>query len=68
MADRICPYCNLPVTLRPTAEERAKRHGGTAEFYRNLFPSHSDCYVKKRTADTIALMRILRGNPATERR
>lgn len=59
MANRICTYCNKPVVLSPSAEQRAKKCGGTAEFYRSLFPNHPQCSIAAREAGTLELMRRL---------
>lgn len=43
-----CTYCNKPVVLVPSAQERAKRYGGTPQFYTKLFPSHVQCFLDAR--------------------
>lgn len=52
-----CSICGKPVVLVPSAAERAKKNGGTAKEYEALFPMHADCLIKKREAETKALMR-----------
>ena len=58
-----CTICNKPVVLRPSANERAKKFGGTAQDYINLFPTHSDCFIAKRNADTSELIKRLNAQP-----
>lgn len=36
---------------------RAKKHGGKPSDYTKLFTEHAECALKKREADTLALMR-----------
>ena len=57
---RNCGICGKPVTLAPSAKERAEKYGGTPEFYTGLFPNHAQCEVAKRADDTLDLMRKLR--------
>lgn len=52
-----CRLCGLPVVLIPSAKERADKYGGKAADYTRLFPTHSECALKKREADTAALMK-----------
>lgn len=56
-----CTICKKPVVLVPSAQERADKYGGTPESYARLFPTHSDCALAKREADTVALMRRING-------
>ena len=49
--------------MTPSAEERASKYGETVQFYKNLFPDHAECVLKKREEDTSALMRRRRGEP-----
>lgn len=53
---RDCDICGKPVTLSPTAAERAAKSGNPASYYTNLFRTHSDCELKKRADETSALM------------
>lgn len=41
-----CKHCQKPIVLVPSAAERAKKGGGTAEYYRRLFTVCSDCNIK----------------------
>lgn len=43
-----CQYCNKKVILTPSANERAEKYGNTAQYYRDLFPNHSDCHIAAR--------------------
>lgn len=45
-----CTICEKPVTLSPSAAERAKKYGGKASDYTKLFPQHSQCVIDKRNA------------------
>lgn len=54
-----CTICKKPVVLAPSAQERADKYGGTPESYTRLFPTHADCALAKRAADTSALMQRL---------
>lgn len=42
-----CIYCNKPVILNPSAEERAKKYGGKPEDYTKLFKAHYHCQVRQ---------------------
>jgi hypothetical protein len=57
MALKMCSICSKPIVLAPTALERSKKYGGTADFYTNLFQQHNECVIEKRRQDTIDLMR-----------
>lgn len=54
-----CTICHKPIVLVPSAEERARQDaaGRSADFYRRLFTTHSECELKKREEDTLRLMR-----------
>ena len=41
-----CTHCNKPITLVPSATERAKKSGGNPSDYTRLFTAHSECQVK----------------------
>lgn len=51
-----CTICAKPITLVPSATERAAKYGGTPAFYTGLFTEHSDCALKKRADDTSAFL------------
>ena len=51
--------CHEPVILIPSATERAKRSGGKPSDYTSLFTSHPECFVAKRSQESIDLMRRL---------
>jgi hypothetical protein len=53
----ICKYCNKPVILTPSANERARRYGGVPADYTALFPNHSECEVAARSAQAVETMR-----------
>lgn len=45
-----CSYCNKPITLGPSAKERAAKDtsGKTAKDYERLFTQHAECILKIR--------------------
>lgn len=45
-----CTLCGKPITLNPSAEERAAKDpsGKSAAYYRGLFTTHSECVLKIR--------------------
>lgn len=62
---RKCRICGKPVVLSPSAADRAKKYGGTAEDYYAMFPDHAECVIAKRSAESKDLMRRLtKSNPA----
>lgn len=64
---RICTHCQRPVILSPSAEARAKNYGETPEFYKALFPAHSECIVKARTSAAVELMHMISAQAAADR-
>jgi len=60
-----CTLCSKPIVLVPSAHERAAKDvsGNTAAYYTSLFREHSECALRKRQADTTAL--IQRGGKTT---
>lgn len=54
-----CSICGKPVVLVPSATERARTDvtGKTAEYYTSLFPTHADCALAERAAQTNELIR-----------
>jgi hypothetical protein len=53
-----CTICDKPVILSPSAKERAKKYGDhPASYYTKLFPTHTECAIKKRNDETSELMR-----------
>ena len=59
-----CIHCKAPIVLSPSAQERAKKYGGTPESYQKLFTEHPECALKRRQEDTIALLRKQRACPS----
>lgn len=59
MAHRNCNICNTPIVLVPSAEERARKYGGTPQHYINQFTAHADCIIKKRAQEAVELVRLL---------
>ena len=51
-----CTLCGQPITLVPSAEERSRKTGYPADFFRRLFTQHSACTLRKRAEDTRALI------------
>lgn len=54
-----CIHCGSPVVLVPSAQERARRHGGSPRDYTALFREHVACALQKRELDTRNLMRVI---------
>jgi len=54
-----CTICGKPVTLSPSAKERAAKDtaGRSEAFYRNLFKQHAQCVIDKRNDEVRELMR-----------
>lgn len=52
-----CTLCGQPITLVPSAEERSRKTGYPADFFRSLFTQHSACTLAKRKQDTLDLIR-----------
>lgn len=46
---RNCTICGKPIYLNPSASERARKDtsGKSAQYYENLFTTHSDCQIKQ---------------------
>jgi len=57
-----CLHCGKPVTLLPTATERARACGGTPESYERIFTYHSRCTLELRAKGVSDLMNSLKGN------
>lgn len=54
-----CKLCNQEIILVPSAQERAAKYGGTAEYYTKLFTVHGECQVRKNRSDSKELIRKL---------
>lgn len=54
-----CTICGKKIVLIPSAAERVKKYGGTEDYYRRLFTTHSECAVRQRSQASIDLMRQL---------
>ena len=52
-----CTICGKPVTLSPSAKERAKKAGGKPSDYTKIFTAHADCQLKKRKEGTSELIK-----------
>lgn len=59
--NRLCPYCNKPIVLVPSAIERAKKSGGKPSDYTNLFPYHADYFVADRSRQAYQLIDFIKG-------
>ena len=44
----LCSHCGKPIILVPSAQEKAKKFGGSASDYTRLFTIHTDCQLKLR--------------------
>lgn len=62
-----CTICQKPITLVPSANERAKKYNGEPSDYTNLFTEHSECALAKRKRDTDELMRKTKGAASFEK-
>jgi len=51
-----CTICGKPIILIPSASERARKHGGTAEYFTKLFAEHTQCLIDKRNRETSELI------------
>lgn len=56
-----CTICGKKIVLVPSAAERAKKYGGEPSDYTNMFTTHADCAVNKRSQESTDLMRKLAG-------
>jgi hypothetical protein len=53
-----CSICGKPVVLSPSAAQRAAQDSSrTAQEYTRLFPTHTECFLRKRKQETTELMR-----------
>jgi len=52
-----CSICGKKIHLSPSAEDRAKKYGKTASYYTRMFQTHADCIIRKRSEDTLELIR-----------
>lgn len=55
-----CTICSNPITLVPSATERARKYGGKPSDYTRLFTEHADCVIAKRNVDTLTLVSHLK--------
>lgn len=52
-----CKICGKPIVLFPSAEERARKFGGSPSDYIKMFDTHADCFIAKRSQESVDLMR-----------
>ena len=52
-----CSICNKPITLVPSAAQRAAKGGGDAAYYTRLFTTHTDCQLAKNKASLSDLIK-----------
>jgi hypothetical protein len=52
-----CSICKQPIVLIPSAQERAKKFGGTPSDYIKLFTEHAQCTLDKRAKETLDLIK-----------
>lgn len=52
-----CTICGKRIVLKPSAAERARKYGGKPSDYTRLFTTHTECFVTKRSQESIELMR-----------
>jgi len=58
-----CTICGKPIILVPSAIERARKFGGTPQYYTNLFITHPECFIAKYNNDTSELIKRLNKGP-----
>lgn len=56
-----CTHCKREIVLVPSAEQRAKKTGYPAQYFRGLFTMHADCTLELRRAGTSGLIARLKG-------
>lgn len=54
-----CSICKKPITLKPTAEERARKYGGKASDYTKLFTTHAKCQLEQNSKNVSDLIKRL---------
>lgn len=59
-----CTHCKKEIVLVPRAEERAKKTGYPAQYFRGLFTLHAECTLELRRAGASELMTRLKGGAA----
>ena len=42
-----CELCGKKVVLVPSAKQRAEKFGGQPKDYEKLFPTHTECQLKR---------------------
>ena len=52
-----CTICGKPITLVPSARERAAKYGGKPSDYTKLFSEHAECVAAKRERETLELIK-----------
>lgn len=52
-----CKHCGKPITLVPSAQERARKFGGEAKDYTELFQYHTACTLELRAQSISKLMK-----------
>jgi hypothetical protein len=52
-----CSICNKPITLIPSATERAKKYGGNVADYARLFTTHTECQLARNKASLSDLIK-----------
>ena len=51
-----CTICGKPITLVPSAAERARKFGGKPADYIKLFTAHAQCQIDKRNREMAQLL------------
>lgn len=57
MGKHLCKICGKKIVLTPSVSERVKKYGETPQFYRSIFQGHADCIIKKRSQESVDLMK-----------
>ena len=58
-----CTICGKVITLVPSAQERAAKHGGKASDYASLFRQHAECALQQRQQRTTELLKQISEKP-----
>lgn len=55
-----CTICQQPIVLIPSAQERAKKFGGSAKDYEGLFTQHPECAIHQGNQGATALVKTIK--------
>jgi len=60
-----CLHCKKKIVLVPSAQERAKKYGGTPTDYESRFSYHTECQLKLRADSVSELVRRIKQKEVT---